>query len=190
MERIGLLAGTFNPPTTAHEMLGVTAYKELGLSRLFMAPNKRSPHKPDIGPGYEARKKMCQVICQKHDNWKVLTWPHTGSSYTVDALKQLQEIYPDSELWFICGGDSMKILDKWERINELLKIAQVAFYPRGKEKIVIPDLPGLRYQELEIKERSFLSSTLVRELIIKGKDTTDYLEDDVAALITSHGWYQ
>lgn len=47
----------------------------------------------------------------------------SGVSYTIDTLRELRQIYPDKELYFIIGADSVAQLHTWNSINEMLQLA-------------------------------------------------------------------
>lgn len=47
-----------------------------------------------------------------------------GPSYTYDTMRSLVEMYPDCQFSFIIGGDMVKTLRQWYRIDDLVKMVR------------------------------------------------------------------
>ena len=120
-----------------------------------------------------------------------------GISYTINTLEHLKEIYPDNELFFICGTDSFLETEKWRMGEDILKDFSLAVSVR----------PGYRQEELCRKiseyERKYaahiirinaqmppISSTAVRERLRQGKAIADLVPKEVERYIIENGLYR
>ena len=45
-----------------------------------------------------------------------------GKSYTVDTMRELTAKNPDTNYYFIIGGDMVNYLPKWHQIDELMEL--------------------------------------------------------------------
>src|SRR6188472_4026713 len=101
MARLGILGGTFNPPHLGHLVMAQEAVDQLELDRVVLVPVSSPPHKEahdDIGPG--ARVELCRFAVAGDDRLAVSTLEvdSGGASYTVDTLRELNDVEPEHEL--------------------------------------------------------------------------------------------
>ncbi|MBQ6470543.1 MAG: adenylyltransferase/cytidyltransferase family protein [Victivallales bacterium] len=123
-------------------------------------------------------------------------------SYTYDTMTTLKQIYPDYELVFIIGMDSLRTLSTWYRAAELVQHSQFLVYPR-------PEVPppafidlaksfgarnANRLLESVLDEYDFpvspISSTDIRVRIAAGQPVTDLLPEAVWNYIQEHQLYR
>ena len=107
-KRIAMFGGTFNPIHNAHINLALAFIKKLKLDKLLLIPTGVPPHKTDLDIIYgEHRLNMCRLAVQDYKKIEVsdIEVKRGGKSYTADTLRQLKEIYPDSEFFVIMGAD-------------------------------------------------------------------------------------
>lgn len=125
--RIGIFGGTFNPPHQGHKKLALEFMSRLSLDLMLVIPTFTPPHKaaPDLASG-EDRLNMCK-LCFYEDFFKVsdIELLRKGKSYTVSTLKELKELYPDDELFFIMGSDMLLTFHGWRDPEEILNLATV-----------------------------------------------------------------
>jgi len=189
---VGLFGGTFNPPTLAHQAIAQAAWRELDLDVLLIMPNNKAPHKHiERDPGPEARLELCQAFCQG-TAWQAIDWEirRTGPSYTVDSLKELHRAYPASNIWFVCGADTLNTMDSWHEAHLLPELAKIAVAPRQDEEIPQTHILGLTFRVLPVTYDMSLSSTYVRNLIYHGHNPAASLPAAVNKLIEENGYYQ
>ena len=87
----------------------------------------------------------------------------------IDTMEIFKKREPETEFYFIIGGDQVEYLPKWYRIDELVKKVQFVGVPRPNTSIetaypiITLDIPQIE-----------LSSTLVRNRVANG-ETTSFL---------------
>ena len=114
------------------------------------------------------------------------------TSYTVDTITKLREIYPknSAELYFLMGIDNVNQLHLWKRPEKLLQICTVVaferpgmvFHPSIEEyssRINICNVPLLELSSTDIRDR------------VKNKKTIRYLvPSEVEDYINKHNLYR
>lgn len=190
-KRIGILGGTFNPPHLAHLIVAEQVYESLDLDAIHFMPTNEPGHavgKETIPADY--RVDMVDFAIEDNPNfWLNLTEVNRpGKTYTIDTMKELKEANPDTEYYFIIGGDMVADLSNWKDIDKLVKLVHFVGVNRpGYE--VETDYPVVWVDTLEVD----ISSSLIRKRVKEGLSikylTTDavidyiqekalYIEDD------------
>ncbi len=123
MEKIGLLGGTFNPIHQGHLLLAESARDQYELDRVLFIPAGSNPFKQtEKEISREDRLKMVEMAIADNPYFGVLTMEleRPGRTYTIDTVKAVQEMYPDSDLYFITGADIMFEVTRWKDAEALL----------------------------------------------------------------------
>ena len=201
MRRLGLFGGTFNPPHLAHKRLSDEMRERLSLSEVLIMPTFTPPHKEAKSlASSEDRLEMCRRTFSD-DFYKVsdLEIKREGKSYTVDTLEVLKKIYPDDEIYLIIGSDMLLSFHKWYRYEDILSLCTLCVISREDEKTakVLTDYArdvlkrDVEKGEIIISHSApvELSSTLIREKILKGEDVSAYLEKGTYEFIKEKGLY-
>ena len=150
---LGILGGTFDPPHYGHLVLAETARVQLGLDRVLFVVAGRPPHKPSrpITPDTH-RVAMVEVAIADNPAFTVsrVDMDRPGPHYTVETLSLLRREYPEAELFFLIGGDSLAQFLTWRDPAGILRQARLAVMPRpGYE----PDLAALEQVVPDAHER-------------------------------------
>lgn len=136
-QKIALLGGTFDPIHIGHLCLANWVYHNLGLDQLVFVPASQPPHKQQkqVTP-FADRLMMLQLALQERPDFHVSTLEHerTGPSYTVDTLALFKQKYPQAQLWWILGLDSLYQLNTWHRYLEIPNYARLAVLPRPDQQ--------------------------------------------------------
>lgn len=134
MSKIGILGGTFNPIHNGHIEIAKRAKAQIGLSRVLFLTSGNPPHKQ----GQQILDAKIRHIMVKRaisglDGFEPCDWEikREERSYTRDALLHFKEAFPEDELYFIIGGDSLKDFDKWYKPEEILKLCTLLVYDRA-----------------------------------------------------------
>lgn len=110
-------------------------------------------------------------------------------SYTVETLRELKALYPDSELYFIVGSDMLESFDKWYLWQEILSLSVLC--AASREEGYSPDLSRFGKLAERIKIITLdpleVSSTQIRNSA--GEVSSELLDPKVAAYIREHGLY-
>lgn len=131
--RLGLLGGTFNPVHTGHLILAQDALEQYELDQVLLVPCASPPHKE---PGRllpaEHRLAMLELAIEGDPRLAVskVEIERGGVSYSVDTVRQLKRLFPDADLRFIIGADSLTELHLWKDIGELVGLCDFITFER------------------------------------------------------------
>ena len=133
--KIGILGGSFNPIHHGHLILAENVRQEAGLDKVLIMPAHASPFKLNrkIAPG-EDRFRMVQLAVEDNEHLEASDFESASDriSYTADTMRMLEEIYPEDQLFFITGADSILEIEGLRRASSPLSVS------RGRT----PGLPG------------------------------------------------
>lgn len=186
MRKVGILGGTFNPPHLGHLIIANEVRDALQLDEVRFMPTAQSPHKEVNGASATDRFKMVELAVEPYPHFVAFPFEieRGGISYTFDTMQVLKQLEPESDFYFIVGGDMIDGLPTWYRIEELVKIVTFVGVQRpgndGKSNIPI------RYVEIPQID---ISSTLLRQRFAQGQTVTFFIPEKVEAYIRQEGLY-
>ena len=198
--RAGLLGGTFDPIHMGHLAIAEDALNELGLDKVFLMPAWGSPFKQEKDRASERdRLEMTRLAAESVEGLEASSFEiEKGDvSYTYDTLTMLSRKYPDHEIWFIIGTDSLMTLDTWHKGPELLRRFHFVHAPR-------PGFDKESYENriLSYKERFGadihtlssrmlpISSTEIRDKVRTGQSISGLVPEAVERYIDEQGLYR
>lgn len=187
-KKVGILGGTFNPPHIGHLIIANEVLHTLNLDEVRLMPNATPPHK-EIQNRVTANQRMTMVelSIQEVPMLKIesIEIEQGGTSYTFDTIELLRKREPQTDFYFIIGGDQVEELPKWYRIEELIQNVHLVGVPRPNKlletayPIVIIDIPQID-----------LSSTTIRNRIANGETTQFLISDAVRDFIRKEKLYE
>lgn len=202
--KIGIYGGTFNPPHLGHLTSARFAMETLGLDKLLFMPAGTPPHKvlPEGSPTPEQRLRMMELAADSMllpDRVEIsdLELQREGKSFTSDTLRQLHEVFPDDELWFLMGTDMFLTLHKWHEPEVICSLAHLAAFARTEKDTgemleiqgkYLGETYGASCTVVQLPRIIPVSSTQLRELLRKGEGR-QYLAPGVYGYILRHGLY-
>ncbi len=197
--RLGIYGGAFDPPHLGHLILAETAADRLDLARVLFAPTGEPPHKDaaDVRAPAEHRVAMVERAIADNPRFDLtrLDVDRPGPHYSVDLLKLVQQHYPDADLYFLIGGDSLRDLPAWSRPEELITLARLAVMRRP---FVEPDVNAIdaeisgiaaRIDWVEAPLIDIAASDIVR-CIAEGRSVRYQVPDSVRVYIEQHNLYR
>lgn len=198
MERWGIIGGTFDPIHLAHVYIAEKAKAILNLQKVIFMPAGSPPHKSEKEVTRASlRYKMVRAAIEGKEGFEVSDYEikQEGKSYTYKTLKHFHN--NNREIYFITGADCLVNLEKWKKVDEILKLCRFVVLTRPgintdrlikeKEKIEKKYNTEIIFLDIEGKE---ISSTNIRELIDKGEDLTNYLSKEVIKIIKKENLYE
>ena len=103
--RIGVMGGTFDPIHHGHLVAASEAAHRFALDEVVFVPTGQPWQKAgrQISPA-EDRYLMTVIATASNPRFTVsrVDIDREGPTYTIDTLRDLREVYPDAELFFIC----------------------------------------------------------------------------------------
>lgn len=189
MERIGILGGSFNPVHIGHIMVAVYLTQWKIVDRVWLTLSPQNPLKdfdtliPDL-----KRLEMLKIACKDVENVEIcdieLSMPRP--SFTIDTLKYLSKRYPNKKFKLVIGSDNWNAFDHWKNGDEILEDYGVIVYPRPGKEIKNQFVDGMDFVHSPSID---LSSTFIRQAILKGKDVKYYLPVGVYEYIKANNLY-
>jgi nicotinate-nucleotide adenylyltransferase len=201
-DRTGLYGGSFDPIHFGHLISARSIAEQLNLSRIFLIPAPRPPHKT-ASQLTDARHRlaMARLAVQGDPLFEVsdVELHRAGPSYTIDTVSHFRDrLGGSAELFWIIGADSLPELPTWRRVAELVCMVQIVTARRPGSRL--PDVanlaaavgPGpaqaLLDRCVETPEID-ISSTDIRRRVTAGLPVRYLLPNLVASYITQEGLY-
>lgn len=199
MKRVGIMGGTFNPIHNGHLFLAEHAYEQAGLDYVLFMPALNPPHKADMAiASPEHRVNMIKEAIRSNSHFILsdLEFNRPGMTYTSDTLKALKKDEPDTEFYFIVGGDSLMMMTRWRDPQTVFNLSTIVVGGRDqysqeqmeeqikylvntyKGKIILLDMPLLE-----------ISSESIRDRVAKGRSIRYYVPEEVASYIFKNNLY-
>lgn len=130
---LGILGGTFDPPHYGHLALAENGRVQLHLDRVLFVPAGQQPLKPNR-PTTPAHHRVAMVEAAIADNSAFavsrVDLDRAGPHYTVEMLALLHQEYPEAELFFLMGEDSLADFPAWRDPVSIVRQARLAVMHR------------------------------------------------------------
>ena len=189
MGKTGIMGGTFDPIHCAHIRMARCAMEQKNLDRVLFMPSKNPPHKAGKNVSDEwLRARLVKLAIEDEEGFCFSDFElrRDGTTYTAKTLALLKKQCPEEELYFIMGGDSLFQFVHWYHQEEIAKYAVVLAVSRGSmaagQMEGQAELLAARFQgnfELIQMEKMDVSSSLIREKLIKGEEVRGMLPKKV-----------
>lgn len=180
--KIGIYGGAFSPPHKMHQKIAEQLLKYV--DKVIVVPISDSYQKPHLLKGTD-RLKMFELVTADNPHIEVSDFEVKGSLYTINLLNHFQKVYPNDELYFVCGTDDLDEMNTWNHYEEILRNYHVIVVTRGNDQV---EEILKKYQEfashiyhVPIKTKE-ISSTIIRnEIMMHGftKKLNQYLDKKV-----------
>lgn len=198
MRKIGILGGTFNPPHLGHLNIALASYEKLNLDEVWFIPAGNPPHKNvsrDIS--IIDRFNMVKLMIEDYPYFKCKDFEFQKMSkcYSYETLQEIKSLYPDDELFFLIGADSLKTFNTWVRPDMISSLCTIAVCNREEsDRKNLEALCNTMEQKYTGKfiyvpmDEVQISSTSIRNansLV----DVRNYLHSGVYEYLTEHELY-
>jgi nicotinate-nucleotide adenylyltransferase len=166
-KKIGILGGTFDPVHMGHLVLAEQAKEKLKLDKVIFIPCFSPPHKTrrKLSPAKD-RFRMTALAVEGNAWFFVsdIELKREGLSYTVDTLKELRRLYPESAIYFLTGSDVLGEIHTWRNPEEIYKLVRMVIATRpgfdsfdpnnrfAKRSIILP-ITGIDVSASGIREK-------------------------------------
>ena len=200
MKRYGMMGGTFNPIHLAHLYIAYEAKETLNLDKVIFMVAGNPPHKkesPVIDSNY--RYDMVKMAIKDYPGFEISDYEikKQGYSYTYETLKYLKGDEEDIEVFFIAGADSLMDIEKWKNPELVLSNCTFVAFNRGeytkealeRQKKKLQDKYNSNIILLDISNLD-ISSSMIRERIIKGKRVDFFMPNKVMEYIEQNNLYR
>lgn len=143
--KIGIMGGTFNPIHNAHLLIAEMAREEYGLDRVIFITDGNPPHK-SANVTAKQRFEMTHIAIADNNAFEEDDFEINRSekSYTVNTLGYLKEKYPNNDLFFIIGEDSLNDFNKWYKPDKILEMCSLLVFPRKSLKSLTETIKAVK----------------------------------------------
>ena len=130
--RIAIFGGSFDPIHTAHVVVVKEALKELHIDMVIVVPTYLNPFKSSFYLNPETRFKLLEKVFKDFDKVQICDYEinQQKTSYSIDTVNYLKNLYNPSKIYFIIGEDNLKTLDKWHEIDKLKELVEFVIATR------------------------------------------------------------
>lgn len=196
MKKIGIMGGTFNPIHNGHIELALKAYETLGLDKVLFLPSGKSYMKSHVLDSSH-RARMVELAIESHPQFELslIEVNREGNSYTFETLRELTAMNPDSQYFFIMGADTLYMIEKWRKPEEIYALSTLVVTVRDdfdmediRRKGDTLSQKGARIEYINMPPID-ISSSRIRELVKQGKDISNMVPQSVCQYIKEEGLY-
>ncbi len=194
LRKTGIFGGTFNPIHHGHLINIELLTDQFNLDRVLFIPAKIPVHKNVAGNIIpEDRLKMVEIAieCSEKFYSSGIEINRETASYTITTLRELEDLYPDDELFLIIGSDSFNELDTWKDYKNILSGYKIIVMMRPGDAELRNDL--LTYALKVEQYRGALieiSSSMIRERVNRDLPVRYLTTDNVIEFIRIKGLYK
>lgn len=197
--RLGVLSGTFNPPTRAHLALAAAAVRRVRLEEVLFVLPEQPPHKQELAATFAERAEMLRLAVTAESRFSAAT---VGPGLFLDIHRAVAPHYPtDVRMFFLAGRDAgERILLRWPyddpraALRAMFQRFDVVIASRGGP-FAVEGHPALapyagKIHRLDLgTEYEKISATRARECLAAGRAAGRFLAAEVEAFIRARGLY-
>jgi len=188
------MGGTFDPIHHGHLVAASEVQGWFELDEVVFVPTGHPWQKSgrDVSPP-EHRYLMTVIATAANPRFTVsrVDIDRGGPTYTIDTLRDLHTVRPDSDLFFITGADALTEIFSWREADELFDLAHFVGCTRPGSEMdpaTLSAIPSERVTMLEVPALA-ISSTNCRQRQAEGQPIWYLVPDGVVQYITKHGLY-
>jgi nicotinate-nucleotide adenylyltransferase len=188
------MGGTFDPIHHGHLVAASEVQAWFDLDEVVFVPTGEPWQKSDrVVSAAEHRYLMTVVATASNPRFTVsrVDIDRGGPTYTIDTLRDLQGVFPGSDLYFITGADALGDIFTWRNAEKLFELACFVGCTRPGYEMDQARLEGIPTDRVTILEIPALaiSSTECRERRAKGDPVWYLVPDGVVQYIAKHNLY-
>ncbi|MFA4841140.1 MAG: nicotinate-nucleotide adenylyltransferase [Agrococcus sp.] len=188
--RLGIMGGTFDPIHHGHLVAASEVAQHFDLDEVVFVPTGEPYQKRAASPS-EHRYLMTVVATASNPRFRVsrIDIDRGGPTYTIDTLRDVRALHPESELFFITGADAFASIVEWKDQDELWRLAHFVAVTRPGHQLSASGFPADRVSLLEIPALA-ISSTDCRARVRAGYPVWYLVPDGVVQYISKHDLYR
>ena len=197
--KLGIIGGTFDPIHYGHLIAAEWAKEVYDLHKIIFVPAYHPPHKESNAiSDKEYRYNMVELAIAENPDFTISDYEikKVGTSYTIDTLNYFKIIYPNSQLYFIAGLDSLLNLPTWKDVAEILALSTFIVATRAGYNIkpdddVYKNLPNNAKEKISFYKIPTLeiSSSAIRKRISQKKSIKYLVPERVEKYILENNLY-
>jgi nicotinate-nucleotide adenylyltransferase len=185
---IAVLGGCFDPPHFGHLWVAQQVLEHRSdIQQVWLIPAAKHQWKP-INASADDRCQMLKSFEGKDIKISDIELKRGGISYTIDTIQDIKNSYGHSVYWIV-GSDIIPEFPRWDRTEELTKLATFLVFPRDPH--TIPDVLPRGFEALREKDLlvTNLSSTAIRKRVKEGKSIKGFVPEQIETYIKTNKLY-
>lgn len=203
--KIGLLLGSFDPIHIAHINMASCVLNSKLCDKVLFVVAQHNPWKKNEPAPFDVRCNMISTAIKPfEDRCKVcdLEKDIEEPAYSYKVINKIIELYPQDELFLICGSDTIEKVTQWKKFETDIKnkVGFIEIIRNDGTDIDNERKPFITYQgnrsSLTNKEFWYIkmqkmdvSSTLVREMIANNMNPYPYVTQETLDIIKKYNLY-
>ncbi len=197
--KLGLFGGTFDPVHNAHLFVAEAARVELDLERMIFLPTRGAHYRTGPVASIDERLAMLRGALASNAHFALddTDLDERATGYSADLMPRVRARYPNDDLTFVVGGDSL-VDSPWQRFDVVLaNLDAFAIAPRAERapervETLLRTLSPAERAKLHVLDLPALngSATLVRAQLARGGSIRYLVPEFVAKYIAEHGLYR
>jgi len=183
------MGGTFDPVHHGHLVAASEVASVFGLDEVIFVPTGEPWQKSGVTQS-EHRYLMTVIATASNPSFTVsrVDIDRDGPTYTIDTLRDLRDLYPNDDLFFISGADAVEQILQWKDVDELWSLAHFVGVSRPGHELSLSGLSGEHVSLLEVPALA-ISSTDCRSRVEHGHPVWYLVPDGVVQYIAKHRLY-
>lgn len=179
---IAVYGGSFDPPHVAHVMATLWVLATTDVEKVLVVPTFQHPLDKRSHAEFDDRVRMCELAFADVRRVEISRIEEElgGPSRTLHTLEELKRRMPDRELRLLLGTDLLPETPRWHRFDRVAELAPPIMVGRAGHE----SPPGV------VVELPDISSTDVRERLVRGEDVTGLVPRAVIAYAAERGLYR
>lgn len=176
--RIGIFGGSFNPPHKMHKNIAIFLLQNNYIDKVIYVPTGNKYNKEDLIEA-KYRLKMLEIMTRNDNRMNTSNYEIKNTlTYTYQTLDYFKSIYPNDEIYFICGSDNLKEITTWKNYKYILNNYKLLVIKRNNDNLdeIIKNLDNKGIVIIKINSEDTSSSTIRKDLK-SGKDNSNIDED-------------
>ncbi|GAA1925523.1 nicotinate-nucleotide adenylyltransferase [Streptomyces sodiiphilus] len=191
-KRLGVMGGTFDPVHHGHLVAASEVAARFHLDEVIFVPTGQPWQKShqSVSPA-EDRYLMTVIATASNPQFSVsrIDIDRGGKTYTIDTLRDLRDLHPQADLFFITGADALAQILGWRDAPELFSLAHFVGVTRPGHALADPGLPDGGVSLVEVPALA-ISSTDCRARVAQGDPVWYLVPDGVVRYINKRELYR
>lgn len=185
--KVGILGGSFDPPHFGHLLVARQTMEIVGLDEAWLMPYFAHNWDTTISKA-DDRLAMARLIEEPGIAVSDEEIRSRKTSYTIDTVDRLRSKYAHNFYWIV-GSDVLPEFSRWKNPDQLVKEVTLLVFPRNGYPLPTSLPVGFRPVSSPELVTSNVSSTIVRNRLVKGLSVVGLIPERVIAYIRKNGLY-
>ncbi len=194
MSKIGIFGGSFNPIHNGHIYVAENVKKMLDLDKIIFIPTGIAPHKDNSNfASKEHRYNMVNLAVEDKFEVSDIEVKTDKVCYAVDTMSEIKNIYPNDDLYYIIGADSLADFMTWREPVKLFEMLNIIVVDRENTDVAKYAEEYRKKYNAKITichiKKYDVSSTEIREMIKKTGRCKKFVPPKIEEYIIKHKLY-